>query len=363
MSQDISNASLSSISNTSNPFSISATVTDGPTGDKEFRYLNPNASQQYGYFTKVADLKSALIMKAIWTVGKGYTTDSDTKVLLEHITGYGKDTFLDVLFNMVVQMRIYGDAFAEIIRDPETNLLLNLKPLDPSTITIVVTGKGTIKRYEQMSKMTKDVREFQPEEILHFCNNRIADNVHGLSDIDALEKTLLADEEHFQNLSDAMRRASKPLIMFKLRTDNAAKISAFITKMDNAIRYGKNLYVPDDENMVSYEVVQLAPQPMLLEYQNALRNKFYRALGLPLVIFGAAGSTESGSKMEYLAHEQIFERDQKYIEEQLWNQLSIRIDLYPPVTMLENLQQDAAKDGPAQQINMQPSDVTAGSGR
>jgi hypothetical protein len=83
---------------------------------------------------------------------------------------------------------------------------------------------------------------------------------------------------------------------------------------------------------------------------------------LPLVIFGAAGGTESGSKMEYLAHEQIFEKDQKYLEESIWSQLFLKINLLPPTSMIDNLATDENKDANAQ-LGLQPNDVTAGVGK
>ena len=84
---------------------------------------------------------------------------------------------------------------------------------------------------------------------------------------------------------------------------------------------------------------------------------------MPLVIFGAANSTESGSKMEYFAHEQVFEHDQRYLEEQVWRQLRVKIDLTPPTSMAPGLAQDTMKDGMDQQMDMQPSDTDAWSGR
>lgn len=361
--QNLNNAALSSISNTSEDFSIDTKQTDGATSEKETEYQNTRASQQYGYFVAVAELKNALLMKATWNVGKGYSTDPQTQAILESMTGWGKDTFDDILFNLEVQKRIYGDSFAEIIRDPDTEQIINLKVLDPASIKIIVDGKGIIKRYEQVSKVGSTNKKFQPDEIFHLCNNRMADNIHGTSDIDALESTILAEAEHAKNMENAMRRQSKPLIIFKLKTDDPTKISNVITKMDTATRQGQNLYLPDDDNTVSYEVVQLNVPALVLEYQNSLNRKFYRALGLPTVLFGAAGSTESGSKMEYLAHEQIFERDQRQIEQQIYAQLNFKIDLIPPTSMLENLQQDTAKDGVAQQLNIQASDLNAAKGR
>jgi phage portal protein BeeE len=297
-------------------------------------------------------------MKAIWNVGKGYETDPETKVLLEHISGWGKDTFDDILFNMEVTKRVGGDAFCEIIRDPETDIIVNLKPLDPSTIRIVVDSKGVIKRYEQTSKVKGKIIKFKPEEILHLSNNRLADQIHGISDIESLQATIDAENTTFTDTNQIMHKQARPLIMFKLGTDDQAKINSFIAKMDEAVAKGENIYIPDDENAVSYEVVQVNPSQMVLAWRDDIRNKFYRSIGLPQIVPGASGGgTESESKVIYMAFENIVQRDQKGIEQQLKAQLNIEIDLIPPTSLLQDLQNDTAKDGTSA---FQPQDVNAG---
>lgn len=345
---------------------VSAKNTDGINDQDETEWINANWSKQWGYFNEVADLKSALIMKAIWNVGKGYITDPETSVILDHISGWGKDTFDDILFNAEITRRISGDSFTEIIRDPDTGLLINLKPLDPGAMKIIVDRKGIIKRYEQIAKTgNKQVlNKFKPEEILHLSNNRLADQIHGISDIDSMEKTILAEYQSFDDMMKIMHRQAKPMIMFKLGTDDPTKIAAFVEKMDKATNKGENIYIPDDANSVNFEVVQVNVSQIILEWRNDVRNKFYRAMGLPLIIFGTAGSTESGGKMEYLAHEQVFEKDQRYLEKQIWNQLGLKINLVPPVSLLQDLQNDENKDaGASAGLQMQPNDMTAGSGK
>ena len=108
--------------------------------------------------------------------------------------------------------------------------------------------------------------------------------------------------------------------------------------------------------------MQINVSEIVLAWRTDIRNKFYRALGLPLIIFGSAGSTESGGKMEYLGHEQIFEFGQRNIEDDIFNQLGIQIDLISPVKLLENLQSDQNKDA-NQGLELQKNDLTAGSGR
>lgn len=359
----ISNTTLSNLSNVMKDIQVTPLSTDGATGVEEYEWQNSNWTIQWGYFNQIPELKSALLMKATWIVGKGYDCDPETKVILDHITGWGKDTFKDILFNLYLIARLSGDSYAEIIR-ADDGTLLNLKPLDPSSIKIIVNDKGMLLRYEQVNKLSKKKmpnKHFKPDEIFHLSHNRLADQIHGVSDITTMEQTILAELENFTDLKKIMHRYSKPLIIFKLKTDDQTKINAFVTKMDNATARGENIYIPDDENILTHEVVQINVSEIVMRWRDDIRNKFYRTLGLPLIVFGNAGTTESGGKIEYLAHEQVFAHDQKFVEEQVWQQLNLKITLNSPVTLLENLQADQRKDA-NQGMEIQPNDVTAGSG-
>jgi len=339
---------------------INPKMIDNAQDQEETEWMNTRFTIQWGYFNSVAELKSALIMKAIWNVGKGYTTDPQTKIMLEHIRGDGKQTFDDILFSMDLMSRIGGDSFAEIIREDNGDLT-NLKLLNPANIKIVFNEKGMIKRYEQINK-TKGKVKFEPKDILHFSNNKMAGEMHGISDIDALEPIIKADNESFVDVKQIQHRGARPMILWKLKTDDQNKINAFVAKIDAARNLGEDMFIPDDEDIVSHEVVQIDIASSVMAWRDDMRNKFYRAIGVPQVIFGASTGTESGSKVEYLAHEQVFSRDQRKIEQILWNQIFIKIKLNPPTSLMENLQQDEGKDA-QNALTLQPNDVTAGSGR
>jgi len=340
---------------------VNSLNTDGSNGCEESTWQNTKWSQYWGYFNSIPELKSALLMKATWDVGKGYKADPETTIVLDHVTGWGKDTFLDILFNMDLISRLAGDSYAEIIKDKNTGTLLNLKVLDPGSMVIVTDEKGIIIRYEQVNKVSKKKIEFKPEEIFHLSHNRLADQIHGISDITSMEQTILAEYENFSDMKKIIHRFAKPMVIFKLGTDDPSKIAAFVTKMDEATQKGENIYIPDDKNTLSYEIIQVNVNNIVMAWREDIRNKFYRTLGLPLIVFGSSGTTESGGKIEYLAHEQVFSHDQKFLEEQVWNQLFLRIKLNSPVTLLENLQNDEKKDG-NQGLEIQQSDVTAGRG-
>lgn len=360
---DFANAEISNYSNIAE-HSIPAKHTDAATGHDEFEWINARWAIQWGYFNAYSDLKTAFLLKSIWIVGKGYTATSPAKPILDRITGWGKDTFRDILFNMDVTRRIGGDSFAEIIRNDDGDII-NLKPLDPATIRIVVDKHGIIKRYEQVSKIDgKSVKQkYNPLDMFHLSNNRIADQIHGISDIDALERTILADDESFEDIKKLMHFQAKPFIVFKLKTDDATTIDNFISKVNNARKKGEDMFIPDDENVLDFEIIQVNPSQVILSWRDDIRNKFFRAIGLPQIVPGASGnSTESESKVIYTAFEQIVNHEQKYLEDQVFEQLGLRIDLEHPVSFVDQMTSDAKKDA-AVQTGFQPNDIRAGVGR
>ena len=356
---NIGNATASNLSTVVQDVSVTPLQQDSALNQEETIWQNQDWTKYWGYFNDVPEFHSAMLMKAIWNVGKGYTADAETSVILDHISGWGKDTFEDILFNMDLVRRVGGDSFCEQMRDEDSGLLVNLKPLDPGSMRIHLNKEGIITGYSQIKNGVET--KFKPEEIFHLSHHRLADQIHGISDCRAIEKTLLAEFENFDDMKKIMHRQAKPMIMFKLKTDNTAKIAAFIAKMDAATNKGENIYIPDDENILSWEVIQIDVTSTIMAWRADIRNKFYQAVGLPLILFGSAGSTESGGKIEYLAHQTVFEHEQRYLEKQIWNQLNLKIDLVPPTSLLENLQTDESKDA-NQGMEMQPNDVTAGSG-
>src|SRR3990167_10003426 len=161
-----------------------------------------------------------------------------------------------------------------------------------------------------------------------------------------MEEVLKAEEESFSDGKKLIRRLARPLILFKLKTDVDSKIDKFIKKMDEALDKGEHgVYIPDDENSVSYEVIQVNPSSLIMDWRNDTRNKFYRTIGLPQIIPGAGGqSTESESKVIIFAFENINARDQRFLEEQIWNQLGMRINIIPADSIMPDLNMDQQKD-------------------
>jgi len=352
---NISSATTSNMTDNVSNYSVPAMSPDAATGAKETEWINNKASQYLGYYKKIPELKSAVCALATWIVGKGYETeDTGTQVILDHVTGWGEDTFNSIMWSMLVQKKIYGDSFAEIIRDPDKKTLINLKPLDPASIKIIADEFGIIKRYEQISKVPiekgKTLQKFDPEEILHLCNERIADEIHGTSIIEACEWVILAKNEAMEDQKKLMHRNVKPIIFFKLDTDDQAKIDAFIVKMDNCVLKGENIYVP--KGNVEFEILSVPANATLnanpwIQY---LDNFFYRAVGVPKVVLGGSEEfTEATSKIALVSFSQTYYREQTELIADLWNQIQLKIKLNQPVSIQNELLTDESKDANSMQ--------------
>lgn len=362
MSYGIGNAVMSNLTNQIPFLTITPVTPDLATGQEETTYQNTKWATQHGTFLKCANLQSAINMQSTWTVGKGYTCDVETEVILDHISGFGKDTFLTIMHGQNGVSHLAGDSYTEIIRDADTGTLLNLKPIDAGTMKTVFDKKGMIVRYEQTSNAPDGkVKTFKPNEIFVLSNKKIGASMHGISDLEAMQELIEADRESFIDARTIMHRQSRPLLIFKLGTDDPVKVNAFKALADNTLAHNENMYVPYDDKTLSFEVVQIQLSPAIFTYREMLKAEFFRALGLPLSLFGSAGGTESGSKIEYLAHETVFSKNALFLEEQIWNQLYLRVKFISPATLLDNLQQDQSKDG-NQGMEIQPQDVTAAKG-
>lgn len=355
---DIGQTDYSNLTNTMTDYSVDSETTDASSESKETTWTNSDWSTQYGYYKNIPELTAVIDAKATWTIGKGFVADETTTMLLDTIKGFGKDTFNTILENLERTMLISGDSYAEIIRD-ENNVLINLKPLDPGVIVIVVNAQGKIIRYEQNSKVKgQPPKKFKPEEILHFSRNRVADQIHGTSMVTALADTILRVNEAKSDWKRVLHRNIDPLWIFHLDTDNTDKIAAFKAKMDSARGKGENMYIP--KGAVVPELIATAGNASLspLAWIEAETNRFYEAAGVPKIILGGTGGiTEAAVKIAYLAFEQTIREEQLFIEEQLLAQLNIVIELQLPASLENELLSDNNKDGEPKAA--QPNDTTA----
>lgn len=354
---DIGSAIATDLTNTIVDYSVAPASTDGAGDQKEFTWQMTNWEQYLGYYYDIPELQVAIDAKANWTIGAGFTSDEPTALLLSIIKGNGKDSFNSILFNMIRTYTIAGDAFAEIIRDKD-GVLINLKPLDPSSMVIVQNQKGMIKRYEQVNKTQKPNRKFRPDRIFHLSRKRLADSIHGISVVKSVETIILMRNEAMSDWKTVLHRNVFPLWIFHLDTDDTTKIAAFKRKHDAARKNGENMYVP--KGVVVPELVTTAANASLspLTWINQLNDYFFQAVNVPQITVGNAKEfTDASGKIVYLAYEQSVKGEQLYVEEQVLGQLNLDIQLTFPAS----LQTDAISDTPSETdlIELEPMEKAA----
>ena len=327
-------------------YSVDSETTDAATGQQETEWINTDWTTYLGYYKKIPELAAAIDAKATWTIGKGFKSNPITELALSQVTGFGKDTFNTILENAVRTYYISGDAFIEVIRD-DKGQLLNLKPLDPGTIKIVANKKGRILRYEQVEKVgdnMKAVARFDPEDIIHFARNRVADEIHGVSIIPAVEEIIIARNEAMTDYRTLLRRNVFPVRIFKLDTDDPSEIATFKANQDKAQYQGENIYIP--KGTVETEVSAVPANSTLnpLPWIQQLNQYFFQAVGVPQIIVGGAQEiTEASAKIAYLAFEQVIEEEQLFIEEQILMQLNLEIELEFPASLKNEMLSDMSK--------------------
>ena len=350
------------VANSTNPttvqdHTIASQTTDGAGEQKEEFYDNPNFTNLYGLYLSTSKIKASIKAYATWVVGLNWTAKNSDKATLDNIQGWGEDTFQSILWNMLVIKKVNGDSYAEIIRN-DNGALINLKPLDPASIRIVVNQKGTIERYEKISKDKTPNKEIPVNKMLHFCNDRVADNIHGDSVIEAVEWNIEAQEEA-RRMHRKKIKNSGVVGIIEVDEDNPTKLSNLKTPLKKGIEDGDYLMIPKGVMEAKGWAVTLNTQE-IISWLHYLDDDFYQMIGLPKIIGGASGEIEGDSKVSYLAFEPVYKRAINELKSDIWNQLAIKIDINLPPSLQGTLADNEAKN--SSQTGFQSNDTVAGVG-
>jgi len=306
----------------------------------------PNWSKWFGYYRDVAELQAVINTKATYTIGRGYKAEERVKKLLDSIRGFGKDTFNNIMWNMIVCYTAGGDSFAEIIRDKKGRLR-NIKPINPGSMVIHTTPKGIIEKYSQCVSYSGKYKyvDFRPEDIFHLPWNRIGDEPHGRSTIEKLQWLVDARNEAQKDIRIVFHRYVKPLLITEADTDDEEEIAALKIKLDKAVELMENLIIP--KGTVSVERVSIPQYSTLdpLPWLKFLQTYFIMAEGVPEVVLGfGQETTEASSKILWLGWQQNVDNNQRFLEEQIKAQLKLDVEYDPPADLEPAMKEDVRKE-------------------
>lgn len=356
------NATVSDLTGGVSNFTIRNANIDSPSyTEAETVYSFPDASRNWKYYKNIPEFKSALDNFVIWVAGKGVEFENKRdKLIMEKVTGWGEDSFQSIIKNLLRQKKIHGDAFAEIIRNDEGQLV-NLKPLNTQDMSVVVNKKGIVIRYEQRvsNGNSTSAIKFKPNEILHLCNDRVGDEIHGVSALDSCKWIIDARNEAMEDWRRISHRSTIRVMYVDI--DDTEKIKTVRTQYKEGISKGEVLILPAKKGDIEFEDLQLPPIDAFLRWIQYLENIFYQALRMPRVIANAQDSTEASSKIGYMTFDPSYSDEQTETEADLWNQLGIRVKFNRPDSLTGLVQKSEQKN--TGQTGIQPSEVTGTAGR
>lgn len=339
-------------------FSVDTGFIDSASEQQKETYWDyPDAPANLGYYKTIPELKKAVDALAMWVAGKGYVADSPfIDTLLKNITGWGEDTFESIVNNLIIQKKIFGDAYAEIVRK-ENGDPINIKPLYTGDMRVVVGEDGVINHYEHRIRSRKDSepRILKPSDVLHLVNDRIANEIHGTSIIEACKWVIDARNEAMKDYRKVLHRNVVPVRIIEIDTDNAAERDAMIREYEDAINKGEVLVLPKGTAEIKDTTINIQDPITWIRY---LENFFYQAVGIPKVILGGSEEfTEASSKIGYLTFEQVYSKEQRELEADFRNQIGIAITFNKPVSLKNELLQSESKN--TGQVGFQQNETTA----
>jgi hypothetical protein len=322
--------------------------------DESYWYFE-NAQTYYGYYLTIPEIFSAANALATWTVSRGYKiSNTQLKVELENVKGMGKDTFNQIMWNHEVVKLVVGDAFIQFIR--KGKMILNMIPISPERVRIVFNKAGMIKRYDVFNGNEKSWVPIKKEDMLHSTNKRLADQMHGTSQIEA-SKFIIDARNEALNDERTIKHRDKALGIVYYKTDKASKIIYANKEIENAVKNGEMVGLPDG-------TAEIKPYPSRSSEDRTgwisyLENFFYQVFGVPRSIASSDGTSEVGGKMGHVIFEPIYTKEQVDLEDDLWNQQAIKIKFNRPPSLggLEpsSPSSDMAKN--TGDINFQPNDA------
>lgn len=336
---NLNNSTTTDITNNLQNYSVESQSLDSASISGETSY-QVNWDKWHGYYRTIPELMSVIDAKARYTVGKGYKCkDKKDEEKLKKIKGFGKDTFNTILYNSCRTYTIGGDSFAEIIRDT-AGRLINIKPLNPSTVTIVTNSSGIIIRYEQItgSGKNKNKQTFSPKDIFHLCWNRLGDEIHGISTIEKIERIILMRNEALEDFKTVAHRNVAPINIWEIDSEDLTEINNFKSKVDNAYKNRENLLITKGSAELKDRLSLPSNQTLdVIPWIKMLNDFFITAEGVPSVVLGSGKeNTEASTKIEYLSFQQMVEHNQLFIEENVLSQLGIEIELEFPADLMQN---------------------------
>jgi len=347
---NLSNATTTDFTNQVPDFIVESMALDiaNADGSETFVYYD-KAIENFGYYFHHPQVASRTNALCTWAYGQGWTTDdANLKVILPKISGNGKETFDEIIWNHGNVKLGHGDAFIEIIRT-EQNKLANLINISPERVKTVFKG-NRILRYE-IYNGKKWVKK-TTQQVFHSMNKKIGDHTIGTGEIQSNKNVNDAMIEAFED-ERIIKHRDKALGIVYYKTNNTGKISYANTQIANAVKNGEMVGLPEDTAKIEpYPSKSSEDRQNWLSY---VENLGYQTSGTPRSIVTSDGTSEVGGINGHLIFEPIYGKEQLDMENGLRLQVGIDIKFNRPPSLAPKTQENAEKN--TGQTAIQPAEV------
>ena len=330
-------------------FIVAQKVLDVENVDGETFWYFDEATKNMGYYSEIPEINSAANTLSTWATNRGWTSiDLQMEVILPKVDGMGKDTFENLMWQHLVMKFVVGDAFMKIIRN-DSGTLVNLIPISPERVRVVLNN-GRILRYDVWD--SKDWKPVQLVDMFHSQNKRLGDQIHGTSQIDAVKWIIDArNEALITNRMIEKRGRALGIVFYK--TNNEGKITFANKQIELAVKTGQMVGFPaDTAEIKDFPTKSLQERMDWIRY---LETFFYQVFGVPRSIATSDGTSEVGGINGHLIFEPIYAKEQLEMENELWQQVGIRIKFNRPPSLAPKTQENAEKH--TGQVAIQPNEA------
>lgn len=347
---NLSNSTTTDFSNTVPDFIVDGMALDIASPNKEESYVYyDKAIENFGYYFNHPQIASRINSLCTWGFGQGWTTpEKKMENILKSITGNGKETFNAIVWNHVNIKLGHGDSFTDIIRN-DNGTLINLINISPERVKTVFVGPRII-RYEIWNG--KDWVSKPIEEIWHSFNKKVGDQVSGTGDIQSNKNVNDAMIEAF-NDERVIKHRDKALGVVYYKTNNTGKIAYANSQIEKAVKKGEMVGMPEDTAKIEpYPSKSSEDRQNWLGYVDELG---YRTGGTPKSMTTSDGTSEVGGINGHLIFEPVYGKEQLDIENELWQQVAIKVKFNRPPSLAPNTQENAEKN--TGQTSIQPNEA------
>ena len=303
------------------------------SSDTEFNNYIPDWTKWHGIYRSIPEARSTIDTFADWVIGKKLIMDEKTQKIVDRIKGSGKDSIRTILKNVLRTSFICGDSHADIAKD-KANRLINLKSLNPGTIRTEANKMGIINKYSQVSNPPNPVvlDTWKPDEMFHIMNNRIADEIHGIPELEKTYKIMKWKHQSMGDIATVFHRYVQPVLEIYAKTDDPTELADIQAIYDKATKNMENRIIPAG-SIEKVERVSIPQYSTLdpLPWQKFLRSYHTESSNVPDIIRGKSDEVSlAAGKLNVLAYKEKVIMKQIEYSEQIKLQLGLDIKFEKP---------------------------------